>query len=160
MFNNAIRKQKINDTTIIVSTMEIPKNTPIIEITGNLYKKDNKPQNADLYLQVSNQWFIGPSGGLDDVIRHSCNPNCYLRIVGKRAILYSIYNIRSGVELTFYYSTSSTESIGEWKMECHCGSYNCRKIISGFQHLDIKLQEEYKKKGMIPLFITNPMFIG
>ena len=29
-------------------------------------------------------------------------------------------------------------------MECKCGSFNCRKVISGFAHLSEELQKEYK----------------
>ena len=78
--------------------------------------------------------------------------------MGNRAILYSLYVIPAGAELTFDYSTTSTDTLETWKMTCACGSHKCRKAISGYQYLDPTLQEEYKKKGMIPLFITTPMF--
>lgn len=160
MFNNYLKSKSVNNTVGIFTEVDIPKNKPVIEITGNLYSKDDKPEDSNNYLQVSQTWYIGLSGGLDDIIRHSCNPNCYLRVVGKRALLYSLYPIRANSELTFDYSTTSTETIEEWSMSCNCQSYNCRKLISGFQTLDIKTQEDYKKKGMVPSFIVNPIFIG
>ena len=160
LYHNYLIKKPIKDIFGIFTEISIPKNKPIIEITGSLYDRTNRPVNANDYLQVSNKWFIGPSGGSDDIIRHSCNPNCYIHAVGKRAILYSLNHIREGSELTFDYSTTSTESLEEWSMQCNCESFNCRKIISGYQYLDSKLKKEYEKRGMVPSFIVKPMFVG
>jgi hypothetical protein len=70
-----------------------------------------------------------------------------------------MYVIRAGSEITFDYSTSSTDTLDKWQMNCNCGAVNCRKVISGLQYLDESLKEEYKKKGMIPLFLTHPIFL-
>jgi hypothetical protein len=66
--------------------------------------------------------------------------------------------IPSNTEITFDYSTCSTDSLDTWKMNCNCGSYHCRKTISGYQYLSNKLQQEYKDKGILPIFITKPGF--
>ena len=95
---------------------------------------------------------------VDDQVRHSCNPNCYIHAVGKRAFLYSLYQIKANNELTFDYSTTSTDTLEDWKLDCKCNSYNCRKTISGMQYLDPKLLQEYKDKGMIPLFFIDHRF--
>ena len=160
LYHNYLIKKPIKDSFGIFAKIDIARNKPIIEITGSLYLKDNKPSNPNDYLQVSNHWFIGLSGGSDDVVRHSCNPNCYVHAVGKRAILYSLHHIREGTELTFDYSTTSTETLEEWTMECNCGVFNCRKVISGYQYLDSKLKKEYEKRGIVPSFIVNPIFVG
>jgi hypothetical protein len=104
--------------------------------------------------------FIGPSGkNVPEYLNHSCDPNSYVHVVGNRAILYSLYVIPADAEITFDYSLTSTDTHDIWKMECHCGSYKCRKLISGFRYLEPSLQEEYKKKQLVPLYIMEPTMI-
>ena len=141
----------------VISTIDIKKNTPICEFQGAMYNEGVTPESNDA-LQIYHNIYMGYSGKIYDHIRHSCSPNCFVSIIGKRAVLYSLYDIKKNMEITFDYSTTSTESLDQWSMKCNCGSYNCRKIISGIQSLDTKTIEEYKKKNMIPLFITNKIF--
>jgi len=143
----------------IFTSINIDANSPILEFNGEIHNQETMP-NPDhpAWLQITNSFFIGPSGGKDDYINHSCNPNCYVSAVGKRAILYSMYYIMAGSELTFDYSTTSTDTLNTWQMDCYCKSYNCRKKISGYQYLDDKTKKNYLDKGAVPLFITNPIF--
>jgi SET domain len=142
------------------STVKIPAGSPIIEMAGPvILDRDITATDYSMYLQVGPNTFIGLSGGVDDYINHSCDPNCYVHVVGNRAILYSLYVIPEGAELTFDYSTTSTDTMATWKMECKCGSNKCRKVISGFQYLDPVLQETYKKKNIVPLYILQPTTI-
>ena len=48
--------------------------------------------------------------------------------------------IKKGVEITFDYAMNN---IDNWKMECNCGSKNCRKVISTFDVLDEKTKKKY-----------------
>ena len=160
MYNQYLKTapSKIGDNGCF-TTIDIPANVPIIEITGNLYTYDTLPdQNHPAILQIGKDLFIGPSGSHDDYINHSCNPNCSLHIIGSRAILYSLYTISAGTELTFDYSTTSTDTHDTWKLDCHCGDYNCRKVISGLHYLRQDKIKEYKDKGMLPLYMTDPRF--
>lgn len=141
----------------VFTTIKIPAHSPVIEITGNLYTKENLLNNL-VVLQIGHNLFIGPSGGLDDYINHSCDPNCSLHIVGSRAILYSLYVIQPLTEITFDYSTSSTDDKNAWSMDCKCRSINCRKVISGLKYLDKNFIESYNKRGMIPLFMKEKIF--
>lgn len=154
MFKQYLKIKQFKNGNGVYSTIDIPANAPIIEVTGDLHIEETMPEpNHPAWIQVSNTWFIGPSAQADDFINHSCDPNCFLHIVGKRAIFYSMYQIKSGTELTIDYSVSSTDSMDKWKMNCNCGSFKCRKIISGFQYLSKELQEEYK--NITPMFISN-----
>ncbi len=132
----------------------IPQGLPILEIKGNIYNKENLP-NHSANFQIGNDSFIGPSGEIDDELNHSCDPNCYLCIVGQRAVLHSLYDIREDNELTIDYSVSSTENL---QMKCFCSSYKCRKNIGGILSLPKELKKEYEQKNIIPLFIGNKMF--
>lgn len=136
--------------------VDIPNNSPIYEFTGAL--SDKIKHDKSLVLQIGHDLYMGPSGELDDIINHSCSPNCYINIVGKRAILYSLFPIKAGSEITFDYSLSSTDTYESWTMNCNCKSYKCRKVISGFQYLDEDMKETYIKKGIVPLFINDKRF--
>lgn len=153
-----IRDSKIGKG--LFSRVEIPANVPIVEFTGPVITFKELPHDSSNYLQIGINTYITPVGAVNgvDFINHSCNPNCMVHTVGNRAILYSLYVIPSNSELTFDYSTTSTDTLEMWKMDCNCKSPKCRKVISGYQYLDASLQDEYKKKMMIPLFITNPIF--
>lgn len=151
-----VAKSKIGEG--VFTSVEIPANVPIDEPHGNICTLQEMPDPTDPnVLQIGPNDYLNMSGHLR-YINHSCDPNCKFSVVGNRAILHSLYVIPIGAELTFDYSTTSTDTHEMWAMNCACGSHKCRKVISGYQYLDPSLQEEYKKKGAIPLFITFPVF--
>lgn len=142
------------------TTVKIPAGQPIMEIIGPVVlDREITLEDYSMYLQVGPNTFIGMSGDVDDFFNHNCDPNCYVHVVGNRAILYSLYVIPAGAELTFDYSTTSTDTHETWKMDCKCGSFKCRKVISGFQYLSPELKENYTKRNMVPLFIQQPTLI-
>ena len=161
MFKNYLKVLPAKIGNGIFTTIDIPANAPIFEIIGPLYSLSELPDpNHPAVLQIGNDTFMGPVGGLPgaDYLNHSCNPNCRLHIVGNRAVLYSLYLIKADSELTFDYSTTSTDTLAQWKMDCQCGLFNCRKTISGYQYLDDKTKADMLKKDMVPMFITNSIF--
>ena len=157
MYHQYLKVKASKNSQGVFTTIQIPAGVPILEIRGPIYvEKDLPDPNDPTILQVGTNTFIGISGGLDDHLNHSCNPNCMMHVAGNRAILYSLYVIPVGAELTFDYSTTSTDTHEKWKMDCQCGQNNCRKVISGFQYLDPALQKKLIGKGMVPLYITQP----
>lgn len=153
-----VRQTRLGNS--LFTTTRIPAGLPIVEVMGPVYlTKDLPDPNDESILQVGPNTFLGASGEVDYVVNHSCDPNCIMRVVGNRAFLYSLYIIPEETELTFDYSTTSTDTYDSWKMECKCNSYKCRKVISGFQYLDPALQENYKKRDMVPLYILEPTLI-
>jgi hypothetical protein len=146
-------KYLILDNEKVITTTEIPAKVPILEFGGNIFTTGESH-----YLQIGTKLFLGPSGGIDDHIRHSCNPNCSVQVLGKRAILYSLYVIQDGTEITFDYSTTSTDTPSSWQMDCNCGYIHCRKVISGISSLTENQYKDYGSKGLLPLYITNPIF--
>ncbi len=144
----------------VFTTVKIPAGVSILEVSGPVMLDREVPDinNPDL-LQVGPNTFIGASGDVDDFINHSCDPNCKMHVVGNRAFLYSLYVIPVGAELTFDYSTTSTDTLDTWKMDCNCTSNKCRKVISGHTYLDATLKQEYVKNGMLPLYILEPNLI-
>ncbi|KAJ8923805.1 hypothetical protein NQ315_010387 [Exocentrus adspersus] len=63
-------------------------------------------------------------------INHSCDPNCYSRVVEilghKHIIIFALRRILSGEELTYDYKFPFEED----KIPCTCGSRKCRKFLN------------------------------
>lgn len=156
--SNLVKKIGTAGEIGVFTTTSIPANVPILEFNGDLFTRETLQHEMGRVMQISHNSFLGPSGDFDDYINHSCNPNCAVKIVGRRTILFSLYLIPADTELTWDYSTTSTDTPEQWSMECKCGSHNCRKMISGFHSLDEKTKADLLKKNMIPMFITNPIF--
>ncbi len=94
-------------------------------------------------IQIDDDFFIGPvtkeqRDGSMIFSNHSCDPN--IGIQGQ-IIFVAMRNIKAGEELTHDWAT--TDNLDE-KMECSCGSPNCRKIISGKDWTKKDLQEKYR----------------
>lgn len=141
----------------IFSKVLIPKDTVVIEFGGHILKSEDLPDNIipenDYYLQIGQDKFIGPSGTHDDYINHSCVSNCFVIIVGNRALLMSMQQIMPNIQITFDYSLTSTED--NWKMECKCGSYDCRKIISSYRLLDEETRKKYEDMNIVPKYVKE-----
>lgn len=56
---------------------------------------------------------------------HSCAPNAYLRIIGRRVEFYSLRAIRPGEEITCRYG--DTQHGGT--KPCKCGRGKCREFL-------------------------------
>ncbi|TVU47345.1 hypothetical protein EJB05_06942 [Eragrostis curvula] len=65
-------------------------------------------------------------GGLARFINHSCEPNCYTKVITvegqKKIFIYAKRRICAGEELTYNYKFPLEEK----KIPCHCGSQRCR----------------------------------
>lgn len=139
----------------ISTSADIEPNTVLFEFKGDIHTRKTLNVDSPYYLQIGEDKYLGPSGDLDDYINHSCNPNCYLYIVSNRAFLKSLYLIKSGSEITFDYSTSSTESSDEWTMKCNCNTVGCRKNISGYNSLSAEQKKTYEELRMIPSYLKE-----
>ena len=58
-------------------------------------------------------------------LNHSCEPNCYLRIIRHRVEVYALRNIGKGEELLIDYGQTPHKD----GMTCSCGSRNCKGRI-------------------------------
>lgn len=69
-------------------------------------------------------------GSLARYINHSCDPNCYTKIITvneqKRIVIYAKKNISVGEELAYDYKFP----IEDEKIPCNCGAKNCRKTMN------------------------------
>jgi uncharacterized protein len=81
---------------------------------------------------------------------HSCNPNC---AINSDLEMFSLKKIKAGDELLWDYSTSMLER--HWTMQCACREKSCRKTITDFDLLPIKLQLEYMRINIVLPFIAH-----
>ena len=121
-------------------------------VTKNEYLQCHDPQNNH-YLQVDEDHFLGPSNEADDLINHSCNPNCGLVYQSDGIRLVAIRDIPRGEELTFDYSTTMDEDC--WEMSCLCGDDKCRRVVRDFKHLPKSLQHKYITLGVVPAYLVK-----
>lgn len=93
-------------------------------------------------IQIGEDLFIGPLSksereGSMIFSNHSCDPN--IGVLGQVTFV-ALRNIRAGEELTHDWATTDDDG---YRMECNCGSKNCRKIITGKDWQKRELQEKY-----------------
>jgi hypothetical protein len=99
-------------------------------------------------LQVGINAWMWSSGGLDDLVNHSCNPNLGLWQTGGETYLLSLRDIGKDEELSFDYSTSMVDE--PWSMECMCGDALCRGTIANFLDMPDAVQQRYAERGVLP----------
>lgn len=75
----------------------------------------------------------------DDYMNHSCDPNLWMK---DEVTLVARRGIKAGEELTADYAFWSADP--KWEMNCSCGSFLCRKKITGNDWKLKELQERYK----------------
>ena len=105
------------------------------------------------FLQIDRNLYLGSSGDIDDLVNHSCEPNCGLKEENGNIHLFTLREIAFAEEITFDYSTSMGN--GLWTMSCSCGSKKCREKITDFKCLSALLQEKYIQKGIVLKFLIT-----
>jgi SET domain len=114
----------------------------------------NLPGSADRFLQIDKDEYIGPSGDIDDIFNHSCDPNAALDFREDSLVLVAVKPIDPGDEICWDYSTTS--SCTTFWMRCLCGSPRCRKVVGDFEFLEPQLQEEYRRLGWVAPYLRRP----
>jgi len=102
-------------------------------------------------IQVDADRFLGPSGGMDDYVNHSCAPNCRLVSTPPGLELFALRPIMSGEELSFDYSTCL---VFEPSLPlCFCGTERCRGRIDAFWSLAPAVRRRYREQSAVPGFV-------
>ncbi|XP_010523275.1 PREDICTED: histone-lysine N-methyltransferase ATXR7 isoform X2 [Tarenaya hassleriana] len=114
----------------------------VIEYIGELIR----PSVSDIREQKYEKMGIGSSylfrlddgyvvdatkrGGIARFINHSCEPNCYTKIISvdgqKRIFIYAKRHIDTGEEITYNYKFPLEEN----KIPCYCGAQKCRGSLN------------------------------
>jgi hypothetical protein len=129
----------------------------IIRFTGRRFRADQVPSlmrgSSDRFVQVTPQHFMGPSGKIDDLINHSCDPNAGLRFAGGSVTLVAVRDIAAGEEIAWDYSTTLAES--NWHMICQCRSPECRRVIGNFSTLSQERQEWFRSRNLVAPYLRR-----
>jgi SET domain-containing protein len=130
----------------------IPASSLIIRFSGP-FLRYNQTTASTYALQIGPDLYIGASGGLDDFINHSCDPNAGLQITGTTADLHAIRDIQAGEEIFFDYSTTLDED--DFTMSCLCGAPSCRRTIRDGKYLPEEVWRRYLGLGIIPEYVQR-----
>jgi len=96
----------------------------------------------DFSLQITDKFHLasGNSAELDETalfLNHSCDPN--IGMDGQVSFI-AMRDIAAGEELCLDYAMVR---VGDYRLECHCGSHVCRGTITGEDWKRTDLQEKY-----------------
>jgi len=98
-------------------------------------------------MQIEERFVLGPASPVPedtDFFNHSCDPNSGFR---GQVFLVAMRDIKAGEEITFDYGMTVSVSGGSdmvFKMDCACGSPNCRRTITEQDWMLPGLQVRYK----------------
>ncbi len=114
---------------------------------GYIFTRERLRSMPDWYraaeIPIADNLFIGPlhedeREGSMIFSNHSCDPN--IGVQGQ-IVFVAMRDIEAGEELTHDWATTDDD---DSSMDCHCGSANCRKTITGRDWQRKDLQEKYR----------------
>ncbi|XP_040580169.1 uncharacterized protein Set1 [Lepeophtheirus salmonis] len=100
------------------------------DVRENRYEKQGI--GSSYLFRIDSEYVVDATkcGNLARFINHSCDPNCYAKIITidgeKKIVIYSRQPIAFGEEITYDYKFP----IEDEKIRCLCGSKNCRKYLN------------------------------
>lgn len=129
----------------------------LLEFTGRRLRADKVPSltrgDLDRFVQVTPDHYMGPSGRLDDLVNHSCDPNAGLRFTDAGVFLVALRAIAPGEEVTWDYSTTLAQS--NWHMICQCRAAGCRRVIANFETLPPDRQEYFRARNLVAPYLRR-----
>lgn len=129
-FQFSVRKSAINGRGLHTLS-PLPARRKIGEIPGTRVKnsvawKQVAGMEKIFLVALDDQYSLDISvGNSFKDMNHSCQPNCYLRIIAGRIEVYTLRRIAAGSELTVDY----VETPHPNGMPCRCKAPNCRGMI-------------------------------
>jgi SET domain-containing protein len=115
----------------VFATARIPKNTRIVEYTGEIIEEAEADRRAArrkrvLLFELGNGTYIdGDPRAPGPTVNHSCAPNCFSNVVNGRVFIVAARTIRPGEELTYDYLIRPGIT-----RACACGASNCRGTLN------------------------------
>jgi uncharacterized protein len=130
----------------LFATTAVAKDEIVVVKGGYVFTREQRDRvGQDLgpsEIQITETLFIGPTtpaeheGGMMH-LNHSCEPNLVLQ---GQIVFVAMRDIAAGEELTIDYAMTDDEP---YEMTCHCGSKDCRGLITGFDWGKPELQKRY-----------------
>jgi SET domain-containing protein len=137
----------------VFATRAFAQGEEVLQFLGEVKDVSSFPDLTHA-LQIDTRHFLSSSGGIDDYVNHSCEPNCGIRQDARgRVLLFALKPIALDEEISFDYST--TQGGGFWEMTCGCGTKNCRKTIGDFADLPAATRERYVALGAVMPFLVK-----
>lgn len=141
----------------VYATCRFAEGAELMRFTGRRFHVDDIPSlmrgSDDRFVQVTPDHYMGPSGQLDDLVNHSCDPNAGLRFTDDGVILVALRDIAAGDEVTWDYSTTLAQS--NWHMICQCRSPECRRVIGNFDTLSPERQEFFRARNLVAPYLRR-----
>jgi len=141
----------------VFAARDFGEGAPLLEFTGRRLPAHKVPGVmrgvTDRYVQVTPDQYMGPSGRIDDLVNHSCDPNAGLRFTDTGVFLVAIRDIAAGEEVTWDYSTTLAKS--DWHMICQCGAPGCRRVIGNFSTVDAERQQFYRARNLVAPYLRR-----
>ncbi len=129
-FQLQTQASKIEGTGLFAAK-PIPARRKIGDLGGELIsireaRKRARSQERICIVESPNGWALDATRDPQlRYINHSCEPNCYVRILDHRVEIYSLRKIAAREELSVDYG----ETHHDGKRACRCGSPRCRGSI-------------------------------
>ncbi len=141
----------------VFAAVAFDEGQPLLEFTGRRHRMSQVPSlmrgGGDRFVQVTPEHYMGPSGRLDDLVNHSCDPNAGLRFTDDGVFLVAIKGIAPGEEVTWDYSTTLAES--NWHMICQCRSPACRRVIGNFSTMSPERQQWFRARNLVAPYLRR-----
>jgi SET domain-containing protein len=130
---NIAVKQSVVDGKGCFATAHFPKGHKIAEYAGEKISRREiarrlKGKRRIHICGLDSYWAIdgSKSGNGTQYINHSCEPNCYVKIVHGHILFFALRDIEPGEEILLDYE----ESYHSNKKQCSCGAVSCRGRIN------------------------------
>lgn len=138
-----IRSSSINQFGMY-AIEDISKGEMVFIKGGHIVKREEFFASSVInsYLPISDEYYMAAiTPEEEEQIKlynnHSCDPNCGMH---GEITFVAIRDIAAGEELTIDYAFVDNE---DYSFECHCGSPNCRHIVTGYDWKIKELQDKY-----------------
>lgn len=135
----------------LYSLVHFEPNQVILTFNDKLLSKEEAyalpDSDSEMLLQIGKDKYLDLDGDVSYYINHSCLPNSMVKIMSNTAFLISTRHISPDEELTYDYSLTCSEDPSDWQMQCKCGEWNCRGMISGYPSLSDADKERYAKNA-------------
>lgn len=159
-YRTVARRFRVGETHLgkaVFAAQPFAEGDVLLEFTGRRFPAERVPSllkgGSDRYVQVTPDHFMGPSGRLDDLVNHSCDPNAGLRFTEGGVFLVAIRDIPPGGEVCWDYSTTLAQS--NWHMICQCRTTACRRVIGNFETIDAARQQFYRARNLVAPYLRR-----
>ena len=115
------------------ATVFFPRRRKIADYAGERITEEEAKRRASRrrilrICAINNQWSLDGSRGGNGThyINHSCEPNCFMKILHGHIQFYALRDIEPGEELTIDYQYTLHSD----RKRCHCKAPACRGTIN------------------------------